>query len=137
MQHKTDAFLADIVLYFHFGIVVFIVGGFVLIITGFFWNWRWIRNWRFRLSHFAAISFVALQSLCGQMCSLTTLESELREAAGQTGYERSFVATWVSRILYWDFSDRFFTILYVMLALLALALLILSRPKRIKQKHES
>jgi hypothetical protein len=132
MQPKTAGFLADIILYIHFGIVVFIVGGFVLIIAGFFWNASWIRNWWFRLLHLAAIAFVAVQSLCGRACSLTTIESELREAAGQVSYERSFVATWVSRILYWDFSDRFFTILYVMLALLALVLFILLRPKRIK-----
>jgi hypothetical protein len=132
MQHKTAAFLADIILYLHFGVVVFIVGGFVLIIAGFFGNWYWIRNWWFRLLHLAAIAFVALQSLCGRICSLTTIESELREAAGQVGYERSFVATWINRILYWDFSDQFFTILYVVLALFALLLFILLRPKRIK-----
>jgi hypothetical protein len=131
MDVKTAALLADLVLFLHFGIVAFVVIGFVLILFSLRRNWfqraRWIRSRKFRWIHFCVISFVALQAVFGRICSLTLLESNLREAADQTGYDRPFVVYWISRILYWDFPSWVFTMVYVILALTALGLLFVKR----------
>src|SRR5919108_5588287 len=104
--------LADAVLALHFGIVVFVVGGLVLILVG---NWRGIRfvnGWWFRLAHLAAIGVVVAQAWLGVVCPLTSLESWLRRRAGGAGYEASFIEHWVGRALYYDAPAWVFTAAY-------------------------
>ena len=67
-------FLADAVLVLHFGIVVFVVGGLVLVVAGNALRWRWVNAFGFRLAHLAAIAVVVAQSWLGEVCPLTTLE---------------------------------------------------------------
>ncbi|HXD05894.1 MAG TPA: DUF2784 family protein, partial [Burkholderiaceae bacterium] len=75
-------FLADAVLVLHSCIVVFVVGGLVLVLAGNALHWRWVNALWFRLAHLAAIAVVAVQSWLGEVCPLTTLESWLRVQAG-------------------------------------------------------
>ena len=65
--------LADAVLLLHFGIVVFVVGGLVVIVAGNLRGWRWVNRWWWRLVHLAAILVVVAESWFGVMCPLTTL----------------------------------------------------------------
>ncbi|HMM53811.1 MAG TPA: DUF2784 family protein [Candidatus Desulfobacillus sp.] len=108
--------LADLVLVLHAGIAAFIVAGFLLIPAGAALGWRWVRRRRLRQLHAGAILFVALEALAGVACPLTVLEDALR---GSIGGEAGFVARWLSRLLYWEFPVACFTLLYVLLALLA------------------
>jgi hypothetical protein len=103
---------ADAVLVAHFLFVAFVVGGFVSIWAGHFAGWRWIRRRRFRHLHLAAITFVALEGLIGMVCPLTVWEDALRGRAS----EKSFVARWVHAVLFYDFPDWVFTVLYVAFA---------------------
>ena len=113
--------LADAVLVLHLGIVVFIVAGLVLIVTGNIRGWRWVNAWRFRLAHLAAIGVVVTQAWLGQVCPLTTLESWLRSKSGQPVYAGSFVAHWAQRILFYDAPPWAFTLAYTLFGLLVIA----------------
>jgi hypothetical protein len=104
--------MADAVLIAHFAVVLFIVGGFVLILAGAALDWRWVRSRCFRIVHLAAIAVVALESLLGIRCPLTVLEHSLR-ADGST---QSFVGYWVSRLLYYDLPEWVFALAYVAFA---------------------
>jgi hypothetical protein len=106
--------LADAVLVVHFAFVLFVVGGFALVLAGGALGWRWIRNRAFRYAHLAAIAFVALEALAGVACPLTVWEDALRRA-GAAG--PSFVGRWVRRVLYYDFPEWAFTVAYVLFAI--------------------
>jgi hypothetical protein len=109
----VDALLADIVLVVHFAFVLFVVGGLALILAGAALGWRWVRNRAFRYTHLAAIVFVAAEALVGMACPLTVWENVLRRASPDGP---SFVAHWVSRLLYYDLPGWAFTTGYVLFA---------------------
>ena len=113
--------LADGVLLVHFGIVLFVVGGLLLIVAGNRAGWRWINRWWFRLLHLAAIVVVVAEAWLGIECPLTTLESWLRIQAGQAVVERSFVEHWVARLLYYRAPAWVFTLAYTVFGLLVVA----------------
>jgi hypothetical protein len=119
------ALFADFVLVLHFAIAAFIAGGLACTWLGAALGWQWIRNRRFRLTHLAAIAFVAAEALLGIACPLTVWEDALRSGAG----ERSFVARWVSRLLYYDLPEWVFTAAYVAAALATLAAWPVVRPR--------
>jgi hypothetical protein len=106
--------LADIVLVVHFGLAAFIVAGLAATWLGAWWGWGWVRSLRFRLAHLAAIGFVALEGVLGLTCPLTVWEDWLRQGGG----ERSFVARWVQRLLYYDLPEWMFAAAYVAMAIL-------------------
>jgi Protein of Unknown function (DUF2784) len=119
------SWLADFVLVVHFLFVAFVVGGFALIWIGAVAGWSWVRNFRFRIAHLGAIVFVAGEALLGIWCPLTVWEAQLRGA----DVEKSFVAGWVHRVLFYDFPERVFTIAYVLFALAVAATLWLIPPR--------
>jgi hypothetical protein len=104
---------ADAVLVVHFLFVLFVLGGFVLIVAGGALGWQWVRNRRFRQLHLAAIVFVALESLAGIACPLTVWEDSLRRAAP---HGQSFVGRWVAGLLYYHLPEWVFTTAYVAFA---------------------
>jgi hypothetical protein len=104
--------LADIVLFAHFLVVAFIVVGFLLILWGRYRGWRWIHDPVFRGVHLGAIAIVAAQAWLGRLCALTTLESSLREKAGQAVYTETFVQHWLHELLFFDTAAWVFTTLY-------------------------
>lgn len=118
MPHQL---LADAVLVLHAAIVVFVVGGLVLIVVGNFRRWRWVNGFGFRLAHLAAIGIVAAQAWLGVICPLTTLEMWLRTEARAETYAGSFVEHWVQRFLYYDAPPWVFVLLYSLFGLLVLA----------------
>lgn len=112
--------LADAVLVIHFGVVLFVVGGLVVVIAGNWLRWRWVNHLRFRLAHLAAIAVVVLQAWSGQHCPLTTFESWLRVQAGAAAYERSFVEHWLQRLIFFEAPFWVFTVAYTAFAVLVL-----------------
>ena len=91
--------LADLVLTLHFALVVFVVGGLVLVVIGNFRSWHWVNALWFRLAHLGAIAIVVAEVWLGITCPLTTLEMGLRAKARATTYSGSFIEHWVQRIL--------------------------------------
>jgi len=118
--------LADVVLVLHFGIAAFIVDGMAAIWLGVWRRWDWVRNYRLRLAHLAAIGFVAVEGVLGITCPLTVWEDWLRRGGG----ESSFVARWVQRLLYYDLPEWMFAVAYVVMALLAALTWRLAPPMR-------
>jgi len=122
--------LADLVLLVHFAFVLFVVGGLAIVWIGAAASWRWVRNFWFRVAHLGAIVFVTGEALAGIWCPLTLWEAALR---GQHA-EKSFVAHWIHRILFYDLPQWVFTIAYVLFALVVAATLWLIPPARHRQK---
>jgi hypothetical protein len=109
----TATWLADAILIVHVLFVLFVVGGFALILAG-AGRWSWIRNRTFRMLHVGAIVFVAAEALLGITCPLTGWEDMLR-AAGRE--ERSFIGRWLAWLLYYDLPEWVFAIAYCAFAL--------------------
>lgn len=112
--------LADAVLFIHFGVVLFVVGGLVVVVAGNWLQWRWVNEWWFRLAHLAAIAFIVGQAWLGQFCPLTTLESWLRAQAGADAYNRSFVEHWLQSLIYYELPFWVFAVAYTGFAVLVL-----------------
>lgn len=106
------AFAADLVLVAHFAVVLFIVGGLGAILLGNALGWNWVNGRAFRFVHLAAIGIVVALSWLGELCPLTTLESWLRVQSGALPYQKSFIADWVQRLLYFDAPWWVFTAAY-------------------------
>jgi hypothetical protein len=94
--------LANAVLVLHFAVVIFVVLGLPAVLVGNWRGWSWVNYFWWRVVHLLAIGVVVVQAWLGRYCALTLLESNLREMAGQAGYERSFIEYWVQRLLYFE-----------------------------------
>jgi len=70
--------------------------------------------------------FVAGEALVGVWCPLTVWEDALRGVHG----EKSFVARWVHRLIFYDFPGWVFTTAYVLFALVVIATLVRLPPRR-------
>ena len=106
--------LADFILVVHFVFVLFVVAGLPLIWIGALAGWRWIRNFRYRVAHLAAILFVSAEAAAGIWCPLTLWEDALRGTAPDKG----FVARWVHALLFYDLPPWIFTAAYFAFAAL-------------------
>ncbi len=122
--------LADLILASHVLVVAFVVLGLVLTLIGAALGWQWVRNRVFRIAHLAVIAFVVVQTWLGQLCPLTIWEHELRIAAGQSGFEVSFIEHWLSQLLYVDLPWWVFITAYTAFGLLVVASWWLVPPQR-------
>lgn len=113
--------LADIVLLVHTSIVLFVVGGLVLVVSGNLLGWPWVNRLWFRLLHLAAIAIVVAGSWLDITCPLTTLESWLRVRAGSVGYKASFIEHWLQQLLFYEAPTWVFVVVYTVFGLLVVA----------------
>ena len=109
MPYQT---LANAVLVLHFAVVIFVVLGLPAVLVGNWRGWSWVNYFWWRVVHLLAIGVVVVQAWLGHYCGLTVLESNLREMAGQAGYERSFIEYWVQRLLYYKGPLWVFALVY-------------------------
>lgn len=119
--HSVFLLLANGVLALHLAVVLFVVGGLLLVVAGNLRRWHWVNTLWFRLAHLAAIVFVVLQAWLGQVCPLTTLEMALRARAGASTYGGGFIQNWMQRLLYYDAPEWVFVLVYSLFGLLVLA----------------
>ena len=110
--------LADATAVAHAFFVIFVVGGQIMILIGWMRDWRWTRNYPFRMWHLAGIGFVAVEAWLGVACPLTVLENRFRIAAGNGPYAMSFLGSWVDRLLFYSAPEWVFTAAYSIFALL-------------------
>lgn len=96
------AFLADVVLSLHVLIVLFVIGGLLLVVIGNLRSWLWVNALWFRLLHLVTIFVVVAETWLGLVCPLTTLEMWLRAQAGSNAYSGSFIAHWLQSLLFWN-----------------------------------
>jgi len=81
---------ADAVVLIHFGFVLFVVAGGLLV-----FRWRWVA-----LLHLPAVVWAVLLEFRGWLCPLTPLELSLRASGGQAGYSGGFVEHYILPVLY-------------------------------------
>ena len=131
--------LADAVLLLHFSVVVFVVGGLVLVLLGNVRRWAWVNWLPFRVAHLVAIGVVAVQAWLGAVCPLTTLESWLRAQGGEAGYSEGFIEHWLHRMLFFEAPLWIFTLAYTVFGLLVVAAWFLCPPRlgRRNQGHDN
>jgi hypothetical protein len=84
--------LADFVVVLHFLFVLFVVFGGLLVL-------RWPK---IAYLHLPIATYGVLIEFVGWVCPLTPLEKQLRESAGQQGYEGGFVEHYILPVLYPD-----------------------------------
>jgi len=121
---------ADLLLILHTLLVAFVILGLLATLIGYVRNWRWVRNYWFRLSHLVVIAVVVLQSWLGVLCPLTSWEMALRERAGEAGYDGSFIEHWLQSLLYYSAPDWVFILAYTVFGALVVLSWILVRPRR-------
>lgn len=122
---------ADAILLIHFAFVLFVFGGMCLIWIGRWRRWKFVRNFWFRVAHLTAIATVAVESLAGYVCPLTTWENQLRLLAGaEERYAGSFIQHWLHRLMFFEWPERTFTILYLAFFLLVALSIWLVPPQR-------
>lgn len=124
--------LADLILISHALFVVFVVLGLVLIIIGGICGWSWVRIPWFRLAHLLAVGVVVIQSWFGAICSLTIFENTLRQKAGEVGYQDTFISYWLEKLLYYQFPQWVFVLVYTLFGVLVLASWLWVRPRPFK-----
>ncbi len=105
--------LADFVFLLHAGVVLFNVGGLLMIVIGGWFGWVWVQRRVFRIMHVALMAFVTVEAIFGMTCPLTRLEDWLRGVAT----EQSFVQRWVSALIYWNAPSWVFALLYTLFLL--------------------
>jgi len=113
--------LADLVLALHLAIVLFVVGGLVLIVVGNLRAWHGVNAPWFRSLHLAAIAVVIAEAWFGATCPLTSVEMWLREKARTSTYGGSFIEHWASSLLYYEAPSWVFTAGYSLFGLLVAA----------------
>ena len=122
--------LADVIAIIHLGYVVFVILGFILIVLGIIFKWKWIRNLWFRIAHLLAIVGVALEALMGINCPLTILEFKLRYASCLSGKKVSFIGNIIDSILFYNAPVWLFTIIYAAFAIAVVITFIIAPPTR-------
>ena len=109
--------LANAVLILHLAVVVFVIGGLILVVLGNRYGWGWVNRLWFRLAHLAAIAFVVAESWFGITCPLTILESWLRSRAGDVLSQQGFIEHWIEYLLFYDAPTWAFTLAYTVFGL--------------------
>lgn len=126
---------ADVVLTLHVALVMFVVGGFALVIIGNCRHWRWVNAAGFRLAHLAAVVMIVAEVWVEVSCPLTTLEMWLRAQAGAPTYDGSFVGHWLQRVLYYNAPSWVFALVYSLFGVLVLATWLHFPPKSKKLRR--
>ena len=106
----TKENFADLVLIFHFGIVIFITSLFVIIPVGYKFKWKFPKNRKLRSTHLFLISLVTAETVFGLTCPLTLIEHNLRGIF----ISNTFVNSCLQNLLYWNFPKEFFLISYIL-----------------------
>ncbi|VXB47461.1 conserved membrane hypothetical protein [Luteimonas sp. 9C] len=130
LSPSLAADLADAVLTIHVGIAVFVVGMTLALLVGGPLGWGWVRRRWLRWLHVALVLVIAVQAWLGRLCPLTIWEQWLRTRAGQQTYDASFIAHWLSKVLFFEAPWWTFVAAYSVLALAVAGAWILWPPRR-------
>ena len=130
LSPSLAAGLADAVLTIHVGIAVFIVGMTLALLVGGPLGWGWVRRRWLRWLHVELVLVIAVQAWLGRLCPLTIWEQWLRTRAGQQTYDASFIAHWLSKVLFFEAPWWTFVAAYSVLALAVAGAWILWPPRR-------
>ena len=133
MDAINNDWIADAVLVVHVAFVAFVVGGLALVWIGAALGWRWVRNFRFRVAHLAAIGFVAFEAVIGIVCPLTAWEYALR---GDSADGPTFIERLIAPVIFYDLPSWAFTAMHVGFALLVALTFWIVPPAARTSQHE-
>jgi hypothetical protein len=122
--------MADAILVMHLLFILFVVAGQAGIVIGYYRGWRWVRNLPFRIGHLAAIGIVIGLAWLDRLCPLTGWENALRESAGAETYDGTFIAHWVTRLVYYDVPQWWLTAAYSVFGMVVVLSWVWVRPRR-------
>jgi hypothetical protein len=114
------ALLADVAIVIHFLYALTIIVGLVIVYVGKFLKWRFVKNATYKIIHLTMIMIVAFESIFHIECPLTYIEYKLLSFAKMHHQNTPFIAGLINKILFWNFPNEFFDILYIALALVIL-----------------
>jgi hypothetical protein len=82
------------------------------------------------VAHLVLMGVIALQAWLGALCPLTIWEQALRARAGEAVYPESFIAHWLSRLVFFEAPWWSFVAAYTGFAAFVLLLWIWVPPRR-------
>ncbi|HET9819115.1 MAG TPA: DUF2784 domain-containing protein [Rhodanobacteraceae bacterium] len=112
------------ILALHLAIIAFNVAGCVLVPIGAWRDWRWVREFWWRLAHLASLAVVALQAMFGRACFLTIWQGDL-SGGTQT---QPLIAGWIDTLIYWPLPLWVFAVAYAVVFAYVIALWVWVRP---------
>jgi hypothetical protein len=93
--------LADLTAILHGAVVLFVLGGLLLILIGLWRRWEWVRGLWFRFTHLFLCLVVVGFEVLDEPCPLTSLEQWLREQTPEgTTYSGSFIAHYIHDVIH-------------------------------------
>src|SRR5579871_5472740 len=122
MSPRLYALAADVVLWFHVGIVLFNVFGLVVIPLGAWQGWPFVRIMWWRLLHIVLMAIVMLQAAMGHACFLTLWQAALNESSGEPAAAMPMIQRWVSAVIFWQMPIWVFALIYAAAFVYCLAL---------------
>lgn len=131
MDSDVAAALARATLYLHFFVVVFNIGGLILIPLGKIFAWSFVRIFWWRALHAISMACVAVQAAFGQYCFLTTIEYYFRYEAGAY-IPPTALDEWIAVAVFWPLPFWVFVPLYLMALGLTVWFWFWARPAREK-----
>jgi hypothetical protein len=123
--------LADFAALLHGAVVVFVLGGLLLILIGLWRRWEWVRGFRFRFTHLMVCVIVVGFEVLNEPCPLTSLERWLRERTPEgTTYAGSFIAHYVHDVIHVQLRPQVLAGPTALLLLLVAVLYVWRGPRR-------
>jgi hypothetical protein len=126
---RLYSLLADGLLILHLLLILFVIGGFLAVLIGYWRRWSWISNPWFRFLHLAAIGTVVVQTWFGASCPLTVWENRLRQLAGREAYGEAFIEHWLHELIFYQAETWVFGLIYTLFGALVLLALVLVPPR--------
>jgi hypothetical protein len=125
--------LADLIVVIHFIWILFMLGGFIFTLWGFFrkefFDW-----WLFRVLHLCGIIYVGLLAVLRQYCPLTILENTLRTQYNpELIYPGSFIIYYIEKLVYPDVNFSIILIPTILIALFTVIIFIIKPPVKISR----
>jgi hypothetical protein len=120
---------ADLVVALHLAYIGYVVVGQLVIWIGAAAKRQFVRNFWFRLSHLAAIAFVAYEAAVKMVCPMTIWERQLRELAGEMTRGGSFTSRLFHDLIFLDLPEWAFDYLHIGFAVLVLGTFLLLPPR--------
>lgn len=129
----TYKVLADIIVVVHFVWILFMLLGFILTLSSFFYR-RFFDMWLFRTLHLFGIVYVGLLAILREYCPLTILENILRQKYNpELRYPGSFITHYIEKLVYPDVNPLIILTPTLFIALFTAVVFILHPPVKIKR----
>ncbi|MEM2983019.1 MAG: DUF2784 domain-containing protein [Candidatus Bathyarchaeia archaeon] len=125
--------MAEITVFIQLLFIIFLIGGFTVIVLGHFLKWPITRHLTFRTFHLIGFLIVVGFELAGLLCPLTYLEIWLRNKQDpESAYFGSFIAHYIEKIIYWEVPMELILLPTCAIAILTLLIFLISPPNRKK-----